>query len=236
MIFPLFWISCTLNLDTNTITINGKKYCSEVEECGGGYICVNNQCLTPECSSSSDCQLEEFCNDLFQCASGCTENSDCFTGDVCIDKQCTHQSCRNADLDCEIGEDCNSNSGACYKDSFEHCDLCTFSEWQSGIDNGECIADRVNESSSCNWNEVNQNGTGCQDLETCFPRRIFDPNASEGGVCISIFKFKRCDPNDEESCPRGFTCDSDRHNSPEQQAEIHVCMSDCEFLINNGLF
>lgn len=237
IILSFFFVSCTLNeTENNTITLNGKTYCSQAGDCGNGYICVNNQCLTPECSSSSDCPLEKYCNDVFQCVSGCTLNSDCLTGDLCIDKRCTNQDCRNAELDCEIGEYCNPNSGMCYEDSFEHCGLCSFSEWESGINGGECIADRVNESSSCNWNDVNQSGTGCPSLETCFPRYIFDSNATEGGVCVSIFKFKRCDPNNEFSCPRGFSCGSNRHNAPEQQSEIYMCMSDCEFLINNGLY
>ena len=232
----LFFAACTLNeTEEPTITINGNNYCAQSVDCGNGLLCVNNQCMEPECASSSDCQIEEYCSDLFQCVSGCTLNSDCFAGDLCIEQQCTPRGCRDAELDCKVGEYCDDNSRTCYEDSFDHCGQCSFSQWENGIDGGECVAYRFDEFSSCNWDEANQRGTGCLSLESCFPRYLFDPYESEGGVCASVFKFKTCNPNDEQPCPRGFSCYEDVYNDPYQQPPINVCISDCEFLIRNGL-
>jgi hypothetical protein len=229
-----FFVACTVNEKQETnISINGQNYCNNSAECAEGQLCVDNHCLDSECFSSSDCQLEEYCSEFFQCVPGCSLDSDCLAGDACIENTCTSQGCRTTDLDCEVGEYCDSDTQSCYEDSFDHCGSCDYSQWTNGVSGGECVVYSYDEFSYCNWDGWTQTGTGCRSAETCLPMYLIDPLASNGGFCASIYKFKVCTPGAEDACPRGFNCVEDIYGDG---TNMNVCISDCDYLIANGYY
>ena len=233
-LIALFCVACTVNEKQDTkITINGQNYCNNSAECGEGLLCVDNHCLESECFSSTDCQLEEFCSEFFQCVPGCMQDSDCLAGDACVENTCTTQGCRSTELDCEVGEYCDTSTQSCYEDSFDHCGSCDFNQWQSGISGGECVVYSYDEFSYCNWDSWTQTGTGCRASESCLPMYLIDPLASNGGFCASIYKFKTCSPGVEDTCPRGFNCIADIYGDG---SNTNVCISDCDYLISNGYY
>ena len=215
----------------DTTPTSDTNYCNNSGECGDGFLCVDNHCLESECISSSDCSLEEYCTEFFQCVPGCAQDTDCVAGDTCVDNTCTPQGCRETELDCAVGEYCNSNTKSCEEDSFDNCGVCNFSMWQGGISGGECVVYSYDEFSSCNWDDWTQTGSGCSSSETCLPKYLLDPFSSSGGFCASIFKFKNCSPNVADSCSRGFTCLADIYGDG---SNTNVCIGDCEYYLDNG--
>ena len=230
-IFFLLMAGCTIDKVDSEITINGQNYCNNSSECGEGLLCYENHCLEAQCFSSGDCLLEEFCNEAYQCVPGCTQDTDCISGDICQENVCVEQGCRDTELDCSIAEYCDTSSGECYKDSFDHCDSCSFTEWQSTIPGGECVVFGYDENRYCNWNDATQSGSGCSSTETCLPVYLLDPFATSGGFCASILKLKNCSPGVEETCPRGFLCYEDIYND---NTNVHVCVGDCAYYKENG--
>ena len=175
--------------------------------------------------------MEEYCSEFFQCVPGCSQDTDCIAGDVCEEGVCATQGCRDTELDCAVGEYCDTQTQSCYADSFDHCGVCDFNTWQGTISGGECVVYSYDENAYCNWDDWSQTGSGCSSTETCLPMYLFDPFASTGGFCANIFKFKTCSPGVEETCPRGFSCYEDIYNDGSNS---NLCVGDCMFLLDNG--
>ena len=102
--------------------------CGSGEECGGGAVCIDNQCVvvctqdsdctegrcsegscTSECSDDSDCARDRICSEPTQkCETGCLDDSDCSFPKICSGGVCMEQRCDN-DTPCRFGAVCVGN-------------------------------------------------------------------------------------------------------------------------------
>ena len=148
--------------------------CVDNGDCNGtSEACLENSCVEVDCLSSASCELQQFCDETYTCASGCSEDTDCLAGEDCVDGTCEAYGCRNTQLDCEFGEICNENTGNCQPASGLHCDTCDY--WSTfGICSGSAACVPFDEFASESY---------C--LETC------NPNASNqcprGFECLDIY-------------------------------------------------
>jgi len=141
----------TAAVDLSTSYICGDKTCDSFEtyqscckDCGCGPKttdkCVENSCITPECSKDSDCNdnselTEDKCED-YKCKHRkikCENNSNCNDNNPDTDDLCDKGSCRNilnyvckVDLDCEDNNECTVDrcvNKDCINEKTEDCEV-----------------------------------------------------------------------------------------------------------------
>lgn len=95
-----------------------EKDCETSDNCPDGTVCSESGfCSQVSCNSSVECPIESWCNsDVGQCESGCLNDRDCLPTHTCDAeaRTCTEPGCRSTQLDCNVGEFCNTLSGQCF--------------------------------------------------------------------------------------------------------------------------
>ena len=102
-------------LDIHTIG----EYCAADGECSArGDKCVENMCVTPECSEDADCTEVDYPYCVgYQC-SQCRDSTDCEKDcAACVDGTCQSAQC-TADVDC--GEGCRCERNACVSEAIRN--------------------------------------------------------------------------------------------------------------------
>jgi len=194
-----------------------------------GQVCVDNHCISPDCTVES-CDPGQWCdvNDG-QCKPGCDENSDCTPPDTCdysshqcgqtdccggvcdpATQYCDSLTCQCVDM-CQTDADCPTgftcNSGKCW---------CTDAGCPAGTScnqqTGECVQDTVQCTTdadcpagwTCNQttNQCESTGTG-QEGDMCFGDA--QCNAAAGLLCDSSLFCIGCAISDPNFNPT-FTC------------------------------
>jgi len=212
--------------------------CEINSDCQLGEACINGECGNPECLSSADCALSEYCNVDYRCAAGCESDDDCVSGDTCNDGNCATAGCRDADLDCAYGEYCDSTTGQCYAaDSVcEECDPTDggdcFGDTERGpcSSAGGCPADQACYVAEYDASSTCRNDTECDADEIC-SEISFGGGVTEGPYCLRTACFSgstypTCDRTEAEPCPRGFHC--------QDFGSGEYCNADCGWLKENG--
>ena len=185
--------------------------CGSSTDCEDGQACgQDNACIDAGCLSSADCGIDQFCSPGYQCKEGCTEDGDCIAGQACNEgsKQCEAYGCRDTHLDCDLGEYCEPSTGECYLSDEGHCASCDMGDPNSCGPEGGCTAH--DDGSEC-WEDGD-----CPNGQTCEDRK-----------CSLYLCELSCDPEEEEPCPRGFSCVS----SPGWG---YTCYGDCMWMYENG--
>ena len=104
------------------------KECETSANCEDGTVCTESGfCVEVSCISSVECPIESWCNsDTGTCQQGCLNDRDCLPTNVCNedDRQCAAPGCRTTQLDCQVGQFCNSLSGQCYEAGGYYCQQC----------------------------------------------------------------------------------------------------------------
>lgn len=193
--------------------------CHDASDCtveaGLLAACIERECKSVACFSSSDCTLGNWCStedQTYDCVEGCQSNLDCPAGENCSDdQQCVAYGCRSTALDCEVGEVCNAGSGQCEAVGGLHCAACEQTEWL--------------------WDDQ---GT----LDFCDDEWLgHDGCGGVGQLCIGFegvtgtFCSVGCE--DALDCPRGYSCrdvplnfDTSAQCGFDISAEPRVCISD----------
>lgn len=184
--------------------------------------CIADVCTNIECSTSFDCALQTYCNEENRCIEGCTQDEDCFAGFSCSEGACSAYECRDAALDCLLGEQCQD--GRCQIVEPSPCTPCTYQDWSHGLGSQrECVIVSYNRTIPCDW----MTDQGCPDTMSCYPADGM--GLVEEGVCIYSYAFFRCDTDSD--CPRGFSCAQDIYAN---ESEINVCWGDCRLYLEQG--
>jgi hypothetical protein len=103
--------------------------CTSTAECGELQACIEERCEDVACLASTDCEIETWCNPAsYTCEPGCSTSDDCIVGDRCdtIARRCVSRSCRDTQLDCDLGERCTD--GVCERDPEPYCEPCNRNE------------------------------------------------------------------------------------------------------------
>jgi hypothetical protein len=193
--------------------------CGNNADCEEGQACTrDNVCVDASCLSSADCGIDQFCGFGFMCRDGCAEDGDCIAGETCNEAvhECEGYGCRDTHLDCDLGEYCDSSTGECYLSDEGHCASCDREDFQScGLD-GSCTAH--DDGTEC-WGDGD-----CPGGQTCEGGEL-----SEGipGNCSLYLCEISCDPEEDEPCPRGFSCVP----SPDSG---NICFGDCMWMYESG--
>ena len=120
--------------------------CSEEVACALGSVCVEGACEVRYCSTSAQCEMEQYCSDGV-CFEGCAENSDCYPGEACEleTNSCGPAACTDTHEDCGYKEFCNTVTGECFDASGYYCAPCGGDADCGGSDNfcygGWCVVD-----------------------------------------------------------------------------------------------
>ncbi len=201
--------------------------CYDAGQCSGDVgelvACVDNDCTSVECLSSSDCPLGKICSvedEDYTCESGCNGDADCPAGFECGESGvCEEYGCRSSLLDCNFGEFCNEDTGECEADTRPHCTSCDplTNEWYQGDIFDNCD-DYLIGNPTCG-------GTGavCNDWDL-----DNDGNLTDWGCYVG------CEV--QEDCPMGFMCwtlDQPYGNGQDPFCDqnntyfLGFCVSDC---------
>jgi hypothetical protein len=160
--------------------------CNETSMCPFGMVCntQNQTCITPT-------QHESLCNNCtFRL---CVVNSDCPTNSRCVGgssesfgecSYCGSGECSNI----EIGNPCTSNQNC--SDGM-HC-------FRNGCFEDDHCPQIGTVSQSCGYDAYDPDGTG--------QSTSFELRSCNIGQCLKASCTSACQPNVDESCPRGFTC------------------------------
>jgi hypothetical protein len=99
---------------------------ADASVCADGEVCVKGACRTPECTTSADCAIQKYCTEGYVCEPGCSADADCRAGQVCnaTNNKCVAYGCRTTELDCEIAEVCDEQTGECEQAPGEWCQTC----------------------------------------------------------------------------------------------------------------
>ena len=164
--------------------------CSAEQACDFGEVCVEGQCISGRCSTSSQCPMEYRCKNR-TCEPGCTTDQDCYPGDRCDGEteQCVAQPCVDTQVDCGYREFCNTVSGECYDAGNLYCKPCDRDneELDCGKDNlcfaGYCGVD-CSEGKECPggfdcypFNDDSGNIVTWQCITYCWLYENYDPGA-----------------------------------------------------------
>lgn len=193
----------------------GGGECASSEDCPNDLQCIAEACVDVQCTTSAECPYESYCDQqTYACVDGCREDSDCLSGDTCdtVANTCVGASCVDTELDCEYGQFCNENSGECYDDDRDHCKTCdiTGGANQCGND-GECF---YVDDGDCNSQADCDEGYTCGNVPGL------------GKICHADFCLMECNLNQEDACPRGFSCVS--------TGSGNYCYADCVYMKVNG--
>lgn len=102
------------------------KECEQNLNCASSEVCMEGQCVARTCMDSSTCPMEHFCNaDSGTCTAGCEYDRDCYPYHRCdTSGQCVENGCRDTELDCALGQYCNTLTGECYDAGGAYCHTC----------------------------------------------------------------------------------------------------------------
>jgi hypothetical protein len=197
----------------------GGQQCLYTSDCGDGFVCdETGTCSVAECANNTQCGIGTYCNGDNVCTSGCSEDLDCEAGTTCNVEahQCEAYGCRTTELDCALGQYCDTSTGECLDDERGHCNVCDVDGGNNQCDAGTCVIWDVFD--TCN------NDNQCGTDETC---DLF----LEGRLCHKDRCLLTCDPGAELNCPRGLTCTvgvlADAPNTA-------YCLGDCDYLKEFG--
>ncbi|MFT5685497.1 MAG: hypothetical protein ACI8RZ_006449 [Myxococcota bacterium] len=189
--------------------------CANSADCPDNFLCLEEVCTEIGCTESSDCALGYFCDATYTCTTGCSEDVDCIAGETCNTNSntCEAYGCRDTQLDCAYGEFCDQTTGECYSDDRDHCGSCDVFSNNSCGNGAECFA---------------FGGDSCNSANDCDPGYSCDGNFTgiPGQICHIDFCEVECNVNEEEACPRGFTCLA--------AGPTGFCSADCAFMTENG--
>ena len=190
--------------------------CVDNGQCPEGNACVQNACEEVSCLTSAECDINQFCNPFYECEGGCETSDDCTAGETCKDHVCDVYGCRSTNLDCEYGEYCDTSSGECKTSSKPHCESCDAAATSSCGSNATCYIWEVDDG-TCTGDRDCEDGWYCDNIESATSKN-----------CHQDFCVVDCDPDDENACPRGFTCQD------ATGLGAYGCIADCSFMIENG--
>jgi hypothetical protein len=118
--------------------------CVDNGNCAELQACVDEVCVDVQCTASSYCGIEQFCDTRnWTCKDGCSVDTDCPAGKECNEAshQCEFYECRATDLDCPLGEFCDPDTGRCEEPDEPHCDECDDPLYGTGCgSSGTCFA------------------------------------------------------------------------------------------------
>ena len=190
------------------------------------------------CLTSADCALNQYCGTDYECASGCEIDSDCIAGEACNDGSCTPTGCRDADLDCDYGELCDTTTSQCYAADgvCEECDPGSDADCFGDTERGPCsAAGGCPSGQECYVAEYDSSficgsDADCGTNEVCSEIN-FGGGVVEGPYCLRTACYSgstlpSCDLSDAQPCPRGFHC--------QDFGSGAYCNGDCGWLKENG--
>jgi hypothetical protein len=193
--------------------------CVDHGDCRENQGCVQGQCRWVDCIDNTRCQLEEYCDAAsLTCVAGCSSDDDCPSGDVCdsASNACVGAGCRNTVLDCDYGQICDQDVGYCVTDDRAHCEVC------DGLGDATCPTDGI-----CVV-EIEQDYY-CQDQNDCRPDQRCD-ELEDGRYCHADRCQYECDPEDVDSCPRGWLC-----QETMGYPGTYTCNAECYWLEEQGV-
>lgn len=203
------------NRSPDTVT---EGECATRDDCEGDLQCIDARCVEVQCTTSADCPFETYCDIAsYACVDGCQDDEDCLAGDTCDEtsRVCVSAQCEDTQIDCAVGQLCDAASGDCVEDTRPHCGSCDATRGGGNqCPGGECVAFA---------------GQSCVTAADCDPGQSCDTFAGSGKLCHSDFCLMSCNPNVDNACPAGFSCQQIYSNSTAT-----YCVADCEFLSNNG--
>lgn len=136
--------------------------CVDNANCAEGEACMSDgQCKEVDCLHSSECTVGQYCSpQTYSCKPGCLENADCLSGYECDTgvRQCEESGCRTAELDCSLGEFCDSPTGECYSEG-DWCGVCNPNNINSCGGDAYCVSYEAGGEGYC-WNF-------CDDSSDC---------------------------------------------------------------------
>lgn len=153
-------MTLTLILSLLSCTEVKAPECSDNGDCADGEACISQLCEKVGCVTSSDCELQSFCNPLYECESGCESDDDCVAGESCNkdEHECSPYGCRSTELDCEYGEFCNTESGEC-EERGQDCETCNATNINACGPGAYCLATTTGNDGYC-WDT-------CEDESDC---------------------------------------------------------------------
>jgi len=100
--------------------------CEENLHCAVEEVCTSGSCEPRGCAASTDCPMETFCSDETGiCEAGCQSDRDCYPYHRCNDDGiCANAGCRSTELDCALGEFCDTLTGECFEATGAYCRPC----------------------------------------------------------------------------------------------------------------
>jgi hypothetical protein len=219
LLLSLSVVSCSGRRDTSE--------CYEASHCsaevGELVACIDAECETVECLSSSDCPMGRICDidGDYECLDGCNSDGDCPAGFSCGDEgTCEEYGCRSTLLDCDYGEICNLGTGVCEVDNRPHCTSCdpALNDWNTGVASNNCD-DYFVGNTACG-------GTGsiCNNWDW-----DGDPSTSEPICSVACLE--------QDDCPMGYICmlidqpygnGTDLSCDQSNTYELGFCLSDCQ--------
>jgi hypothetical protein len=117
---------------------------------------------------------------------------------------CEEYGCRDTQLDCPIGEYCDTGSGDCYDDPYGSCDSCSYDQ-------------NLDDILALYFGETLQNRHCVQ----------WDLGAT------TFYWLALCNINEgENACPRGFVCVEDIYDDPDTL--VDACIGDCDYYRQKG--
>ena len=198
----------------------GGGECVDNGECEQGYACIDETCQPADCLDSSGCSIGYYCNtDTYACESGCGTDDDCYAGEECNVEanECEASDCRNATLDCSVGQLCDTTTGACYDDpAFDHCaQTCDFLSLNTGCGIGSTCYPVIGD--TCSLDADCEQGWSCGNFAAY----------GLGKVCHVDYCYGQCSALDETSCPAGFQCVA-------IDPSTSICLADCSYYVEQG--
>lgn len=196
--------------------------CTYDSQCGELAICQGEPgvCVSVDCLESADCATGSYCSSAYRCDPGCGTDRDCDAGKLCNVNThvCESTGCRSTELDCALGQYCDPSDGKCKQDDRGHCqDLCDAATEVSCSGQRACAV--MSTGASCG------NDNHCEDGWNC------DTFAGGASVCHLDYCAIQCDPDAEQTCPRGMSCfQGVRYDKPN----LAYCVGDCAYLTDNG--
>lgn len=203
---------------SKTADTGAQAECASTEDCADGLQCIDAQCIEVQCTTSSDCPFESYCDtSSYTCLDGCLQDNDCLAGDICdeVARSCVEAECVDTQLDCEVGQLCDPNSGSCVDDTRGHCGQCDYFATGNQCPGGDC------------W--YFELGEKCNNDGQCDPGWSCDRMGSYGKICHRDYCFMTCNENVPNSCPAGFACQQLFTNIPTT-----YCVADCTYLDDSG--
>jgi hypothetical protein len=173
--------------------------CIDHGDCNRGVdlleACIDFHCTAAGCLSSNDCPRNRWCDTAqgaYTCRAGCQGDDDCPAGQACEGGACVQAPCRMSNLDCEFGEVCDPQTGACSPTTDPFCAECdpeSNTRTATGTPDDVCD-DRITGSGECG-------GVG----------HVCAPSATLGNCWLGC--------TTQLDCPAGYTCEGVPQATPD---------------------